>query len=105
MDAYAGEVQNMHPFYAYDSPARAKDMDLLTTKSYALPGNVTAGIQHGSVSFVSYTGTFATLIITSGQCQSNQERHRRSRTSTATSEIYKRTSNIASKISSMSRNG
>ena len=32
MDAYAGEVQSMHPFYAYDSPARAKDMDLLTTK-------------------------------------------------------------------------
>ncbi|TGO44027.1 hypothetical protein BOTNAR_0999g00020 [Botryotinia narcissicola] len=48
MDAYAGEVQNMYPFYAYDSPARAKDIDLLTTKSYALPGNVTAGIQHGS---------------------------------------------------------
>ncbi|KAF7907030.1 uncharacterized protein EAF01_004617 [Botrytis porri] len=48
MDAYAGEVQNMHPFYAYDSPARAKDMDLLTTNAYALPGNVTAGIQHGS---------------------------------------------------------
>ena len=33
MDAYAGEVQSMHPFYAYDSPARAKDMDLLTTKA------------------------------------------------------------------------
>jgi alcohol oxidase len=48
MDAYAGEVQNMHPFYAFDSPARAKDMDLQTTNAYALPGNVTAGIQHGS---------------------------------------------------------
>ncbi|CAL3966497.1 unnamed protein product [Diplocarpon coronariae] len=48
MEAYAGEVQNMHPFYAFDSPARAKDMDLLTTNSYALPGNLTAGIQHGS---------------------------------------------------------
>jgi len=48
MDAYAGEVQNMHPFYDFDSPARAKDMDLLTTKAYALPGNLTAGIQHGS---------------------------------------------------------
>jgi alcohol oxidase len=48
MDAYAGEVQNMHPFYAYDSPARAKDMDLVTTKAYALPGNLSAGIQHGS---------------------------------------------------------
>jgi alcohol oxidase len=46
MDAYAGEVQNMHPFYDFDSPARAKDMDLLTTKAYALPGNLTAGIQH-----------------------------------------------------------
>jgi alcohol oxidase len=48
MDAYAGEVQAMHPFYAYNSPARAKDMDLATTKAYALPGNLTAGIQHGS---------------------------------------------------------
>ena len=48
MDAYAGEVQAMHPFYAYDSPARANDMDLATTNAYALPGNVTAGIQHGS---------------------------------------------------------
>ena len=48
MDAYAGEVQAMHPFYAYDSPARSKDMDLATTKAYALPGNITAGIQHGS---------------------------------------------------------
>ncbi|TVY35493.1 Alcohol oxidase [Lachnellula occidentalis] len=48
MDAYAGEVQNMHPFYAWNSPARAKDMDLATTNAYALPGNVTANIQHGS---------------------------------------------------------
>jgi alcohol oxidase len=48
MEAYAGEVQNMHPFYEFDSPARAKDMDLLTTKAYALPGNLTAGIQHVS---------------------------------------------------------
>jgi hypothetical protein len=44
MNAYAGEVQNMHPFYAYDSPARAKDMDLATTNAvsasdmYILPG-------------------------------------------------------------------
>lgn len=48
MDAYAGEVQNMHPFFGYDSPARAHDMDLETTKQYALPGNLTAGLQHGS---------------------------------------------------------
>ncbi|UPX09532.1 Alcohol oxidase [Ascochyta rabiei] len=48
MDAYAGEVQSMHPFYAFDSPARALDMDLSTTNAYALPGNLTAGIQHGS---------------------------------------------------------
>ena len=33
MDAYAGEVQAMHPFYAYDSPARANDMDLATTNA------------------------------------------------------------------------
>lgn len=48
MDAYAGEVQAMHPFYDFNSEARAKDMDLATTKAYALPGNITAGIQHGS---------------------------------------------------------
>lgn len=48
MDAYAGEVQAMHPFFDYDSPARANDMDLETTKRYALPGNLSAGLQHGS---------------------------------------------------------
>jgi alcohol oxidase len=48
MDAYAGEVQAMHPFFPYDSPARANDMDLETTKRYALPGNLSAGLQHGS---------------------------------------------------------
>ncbi|KAI9843746.1 MAG: Alternative oxidase, mitochondrial precursor [Sclerophora amabilis] len=48
MDAYAGEVTGMHPHYAYDSPARALDMDLQTTKAYAGPNHITAGIQHGS---------------------------------------------------------
>jgi len=48
MDAYAGEVQNMHPFFDFDSPARAYDLDLADTNKYALPGNITAGIQHGS---------------------------------------------------------
>ncbi|OAA54585.1 Glucose-methanol-choline oxidoreductase [Niveomyces insectorum RCEF 264] len=48
MEAYAGEVENMHPFFDYDSPARAHDLDLATTKAYALPGNLTAGIGHGS---------------------------------------------------------
>ncbi|KAK3695662.1 GMC oxidoreductase-domain-containing protein [Podospora appendiculata] len=48
MDAYAGEVQNMHPVFDFDSKARAYDMDLADTNAYALPGNLTAGIQHGS---------------------------------------------------------
>jgi alcohol oxidase len=48
MDAYAGEVQNMHPFFDYDSDARAHDLNLEDTNRYALPGNVTGGIQHGS---------------------------------------------------------
>jgi alcohol oxidase len=48
MDAYAGEVETMHPFFAYDSPARACDMDLDSRRHYALPGNLSAGIQHGS---------------------------------------------------------
>lgn len=48
MEAYAGEVMVTHPFYAYDSPARAMDMDLATTKAYAGENHITAGIQHGS---------------------------------------------------------
>ncbi|KAK4238407.1 alcohol oxidase 1 [Achaetomium macrosporum] len=48
MDAYAGEVQAMHPFFDYDSEARAYDLNLEDTNRYALPGNITAGIQHGS---------------------------------------------------------
>ena len=48
MHAYAGEVTGMHPFYAYDSPARALDMDLITTNAYAGPNHITSGIQHGS---------------------------------------------------------
>jgi alcohol oxidase len=48
MDAYAGEVTGMHPYYAYDSPARALDMDLATTYAYAGPNHITSGIQHGS---------------------------------------------------------
>jgi len=48
MDAYAGEVTGMHPYFAYDSPARPLDMDLATTKAYAGPNHITAGIQHGS---------------------------------------------------------
>lgn len=48
MNAYAGEVTGMHPHFAYDSPARAFDMDLETTKAYAGPDHLSAGIQHGS---------------------------------------------------------
>jgi len=48
MDAYAGEVTGMHPFYAQDSPAKARDMDLATTNAYAGPNHITANIQHGS---------------------------------------------------------
>ncbi|KAG7124726.1 Alcohol oxidase 1 like protein [Verticillium longisporum] len=48
MDAYAGEVANMHPTFNYSSPAKALDLDLASTNQYALPGNLTAGIQHGS---------------------------------------------------------
>ena len=48
MKAYAGEVTSMHPHFGYDSPARAKDMDLETTNHYAGPNHISAGIQHGS---------------------------------------------------------
>lgn len=47
MGAYAGEVTGMHPHFAFDSPARARDLDLETTKAYAGPNHITAGIQHG----------------------------------------------------------
>jgi GMC oxidoreductase len=48
MQAYAGEVTAMHPHFAFDSPARAQDMDLMTTNAYAGPNHLTANIQHGS---------------------------------------------------------
>lgn len=41
-------TKKQHPFFDNDSPARARDMDLATTKAYALPGNLSAGIGHGS---------------------------------------------------------
>lgn len=47
MGSYAGEVTSHHPLYAYDSPARAFDMDLATTKAYAGVNHLSAGIQHG----------------------------------------------------------
>lgn len=39
---------SQHPHYAFDSPARANDMDLATTNAYAGPNHLTANIQHGS---------------------------------------------------------
>ncbi|OJD15000.1 hypothetical protein AJ78_04722 [Emergomyces pasteurianus Ep9510] len=48
MTSYAGEVTAMHPQFAFNSPARATDMDLETTKAYAGPNHISAGIQHGS---------------------------------------------------------
>ncbi|KAJ6151021.1 Glucose-methanol-choline oxidoreductase [Penicillium chermesinum] len=48
MSSYAGEVANMHPHFAFDSPARAQDLDLATTKAYAGANHLSAGIQHGS---------------------------------------------------------
>ncbi|KAI9372825.1 GMC oxidoreductase-domain-containing protein [Aspergillus egyptiacus] len=48
MASYAGEVTSMHPHFAYNSPARAHDLDLETTKAYAGPNHLSAGIQHGS---------------------------------------------------------
>ncbi|KAL2014017.1 hypothetical protein VTN00DRAFT_1542 [Thermoascus crustaceus] len=48
MASYAGEVTSMHPHFNYDSPARAFDLDLATTKAYAGENHLSAGIQHGS---------------------------------------------------------
>ncbi len=73
MEAYAGEVQAMHPFYAFDSPARAKDMDLATTKAYALPGNLTAGIQHGSWSMPLDGGKAPKPSLLNSNCQTVYE--------------------------------
>jgi alcohol oxidase len=48
MDAFAGEVIDKHPFYAYDSPARARDLDLDTTNAYAGPNHLTSNLITGS---------------------------------------------------------
>ncbi|CAI7576515.1 unnamed protein product [Penicillium glandicola] len=48
MSSYAGEVTAMHPQFAFNSSARAQDMDLATTKAYAGSNHISAGIQHGS---------------------------------------------------------
>ncbi|KAF2802128.1 alcohol oxidase p68 [Mytilinidion resinicola] len=69
MDAYAGEVQAMHPFYKYDSKARAKDLDLATTNAYALEGNVSAGIQHGSWSMPVEEGRKPEPSLINSSCQ------------------------------------
>lgn len=47
MSSYAGEVTAMHPQFAFNSSARAQDMDLATTKAYAGSSHISAGIQHG----------------------------------------------------------
>ena len=47
MSSYAGEVTGMHPHFSYNSPARSFDLDLATTKAYAGPNHISAGIQHG----------------------------------------------------------
>lgn len=47
MSAYAGEVTSMHPHFAYNSNARSHDLDLPTSKAYAGPNHLSAGIQHG----------------------------------------------------------
>ncbi|KAL6800914.1 GMC oxidoreductase domain-containing protein [Trichoderma sp. SZMC 28013] len=75
MDAYAGEVETMHPFFEYDSPARAHDMDLATTKAYALPGNLSAGITHGSwSSYLPEADTKAAVnILSSNKVNTRQE--------------------------------
>ena len=48
MQAYAGEVTSMHPHFKFDSPARARDLDLATRNAYAGPNHITSNIQHGS---------------------------------------------------------
>nr|AAF02495.1 alcohol oxidase 2 [Ogataea methanolica] len=48
MECFAGEVTSHHPKYPYDSPARAKDLDLETCKAYAGPDHFTANLYHGS---------------------------------------------------------
>jgi len=48
MNAYAGEVTGMHPHFSYDSPARARDMDIATRNLYGGVDHITSNIQHGS---------------------------------------------------------
>ncbi|KAL8858945.1 MAG: hypothetical protein Q9178_004624 [Gyalolechia marmorata] len=39
MDAFAGEVTGMHPFFTYDSPAAAQDLTLADGKRTTKPGH------------------------------------------------------------------
>ncbi|KAI5363940.1 Putative glucose-methanol-choline oxidoreductase, FAD/NAD(P)-binding domain superfamily [Septoria linicola] len=48
MDAFAGEVANNHPFYAYDSPAKCHDLDIATTNAYAGPNHITSNLVTGA---------------------------------------------------------
>ena len=48
MTTYAGEVTAMHPHFKFDSPARARDMDIATRNAYGGPNHITANIAHGN---------------------------------------------------------
>ncbi|CDK24354.1 unnamed protein product [Kuraishia capsulata CBS 1993] len=48
MDAFAGEVTSHHPYFPYDSDARALEMDLETSKAYGGPLHLSANLAHGS---------------------------------------------------------
>lgn len=48
MKAYGGELSAFHPFYSYNSPAAARDMDLENAKHVAGPDHLSRGIQVGS---------------------------------------------------------
>jgi hypothetical protein len=73
MDAYAGEVTNMHPHFAYNSPARATDMDIATRNAYGGPDHITSNIQHGSWTMPVKTGKVSEANVLNSNAQMEYE--------------------------------
>jgi alcohol oxidase len=48
MSAFAGEVTSLHPHYKHNSPAHSFDINIAEANAIGGPGNLTAGLQHGS---------------------------------------------------------
>lgn len=106
MSSYAGEVTSMHPHIGYDSPARPHDLDLETTKAYAGPNHLTAGIQHGMSPFTNErTRTASNKSQAPGPTPFSPARPHRQATSTPTGRRSGTPFSTAMKTSNRLKNG